>query len=84
MHAFVFNRKRFNRHIALFVGLWALSFITRVILYVLFGQDFFVSSGNRILGNFSGVFAGVAMALMVIKKKSAKVPTVESNGSHVK
>lgn len=84
MHAFVFSRKRLTQYIWLFVGLWALDFTLRVVLYFLFGHEFFISSANRILGNLSGVFAGVSMALMVVKRKSAKVPTVTSSGSHIK
>lgn len=84
MHAFVFSRKRLTRYVRIFFALWAFDFALRVGLLVWLGPDFFLSPVNRILGNFSGVFAGIVITLLVIKRKSAKLPSLESSGSHVK
>lgn len=84
MFAYVFSKRKFNRVLTMMVLAWALDFVLRCVLYVYFGHDFVISNANRILGSFSGVFAGIAVTMMVIKRKSEKIPQPGQTGSHVK
>lgn len=73
MFAYEFSRKKLSRVLHWAVALWVLDFTTRVVLYTFIGESYLGSSTNRILGACSGVFAGVAVTLMVIKSKSAAI-----------
>ena len=74
MYAYIYSRKRYKR---VLVGLWiayAVSFIVRVVFYVMVGPESLLLPLNRILAVLGSGTLGAIFTMMVIRRRSAPVP----------
>jgi uncharacterized membrane protein len=74
---FVYHKSQFKKAMWICFGIWLILRITRVGLYLTFGAAFIGSIPAAFIFFFTGMSAGVALALIILYRKSVRVDDIE-------
>lgn len=74
---YVYNKSQFKRYMWICLGIWVVLRTARVILYLTVGTAFLSSIPAAFIFFFTGMVAGVALAYVIIYRRSVRVDDIE-------
>lgn len=73
MLEYVYTQKQHKRSLSILLSLWAVDFVIRLVLFIIYGESFVTSSVNLLFIFASGVLVGLIIRALVIRKRSVEV-----------